>query len=220
MRIVPFLLVALLAGSTTLAAPPDYDFAAVTQLLDDNIDKYEGGVVVVLQQGDREIYTYQHGNVHRDVKEALASASKWLSAAVVLRLAEEGSFGLDDEVGTHLPIFNTYNKGHITVRQCFSMTSGLYLDSPNYDRMGNLTLAESVELIAENTPLVFDAGTQLAYDGDPLQTIGRVCEVTANSDWRTLAAAQLFTPLGMTGADFEHLPTNAAVCAGGRASAD
>ncbi len=213
-------LLCLAAFAARAAEPSDYDFTAVTQLLNNNLDKYQGGVVVVLQQGDREIYTYQSGDIRRDTKKGLASASKWLSAAVVLRLAEKGKFGLDDQVGKHLPIFNTNSKGHVTVRQCFGMTSGLYLTDPNYETQWDLTLAQSVDLIAENTPIVFTPGTKLAYDGDGMQAVGRICEVTANSDWRTLAAQELFTPLGMTGADFQLLPVNPLIAGGARATAN
>lgn len=190
---------AMRAGAQT------YDFSAVTAQLTNNLSIYGGRVVVIVEQETLgEVFRFQAGAITQNTKFGVLSASKWLSGAVVLACAERGYFALDDRIGDYLPIFDTYGKGGITIRQCFAMTSGLSSrnPSPEYELDPTLTLAQSVDLIASNTPVVFTPGTQLDYDGDAMQTVGRICEVVTGKDWRTLAAEVLFTPLGMSSADY------------------
>jgi CubicO group peptidase (beta-lactamase class C family) len=126
---------------------------------------------------------------------------------------------MDDRVGLYLPIFDTYGKGHITIRQCFSMKSGLSLKEPEYERDPTLTLPESVDLIAANAPIVFPPGTMLDYEGDGMQTVGRICEVVTGKDWRTLAREVLFDPLDIPDADYDAFGLNPAVAGGARCTA-
>lgn len=90
----------------------------------------------------------------------------------------------------------TYGAGGIPICQCFGMKSGLSLRNPDYETDRNLILAESVDLIAANTPVVFPPGTQLDYEGDGMQVVRRICEVIIGKDWRALAREFLFDPLG------------------------
>lgn len=196
-----------------------YDFSAVTGLLQSNLVLYGGDVVMQLYQGDTEIYFFQAGTFTTDTRRPVASASKWLSGAIVLALAERGYLQLDDPIRFHLPGFtnffsNGHNKGDLTIRQCFAMSSGLYETSADYELDATLTLAQSVELIASNSPVVFLPGTQLAYEGDGMQVVGRICEVVAGQDWRTLATNILFGPLGMTNSDYNTFGLNPAIAGG------
>ena len=193
-----------------------YDFTAVTQLLNDHLDLYRGNVLVVMSQDDREIYRYEAGSIGEDTRIPIASATKWLSGTIILKLAELGHFGLDDRVGDYLPVLEEQGKGDITIRQCFAMKSGLVETNEAYVTDALLTLEESVNLIASNTPVVFTPGTQLAYDGAGMQVVGRVAEVVTGKDWRTLASEVLFEPVGMTNCNYNGFALNPAVAGGAR----
>ena len=121
--------IARLALALLFAAPAaraqGYDFSAAAALLTDNVALYSGGVFVQAFQNDTVILTFQSGGVTADTQLPMASATKWLSSAIVLRLAERGLFQLDNRIGDYLPIFDTYGKGDVTIRQCFAMKSGL-----------------------------------------------------------------------------------------------
>ena len=213
-----FLLFTLALASRLLAQT--YDFAAVTAQFQANLDVYGGRVIAIVEQdGTGEIFRFQAGTITQDTKYGIASCSKWLSGAIVLACAERGLFHLDDRVGDTLPIFDTYGKGGVTIRQCFAMTSGLSLRNPDYETDRTLTLAESVDLIAANTPVIFPPGTQFDYEGDAMQTIGRICEVVTGQNWNALAREQLFDPLGMSGADYFFFGTNPGIAGGARCSA-
>ena len=204
-----------------------HDFSAATTLFQSNLDLYgsRGVVAIVEQRGRGEIFRFEGTTglpalrISEGTKVAVASCTKWLSGAIVLKLAEQGYFHLDDRIGRHLPVFDAQGKGDITIRQCFAMTSGLSLRDPDYELQSDLTLAASVELIAMNTPVVFPPGTQLDYEGDGMQVVGRICEVDSGRDWRTLARELLFAPLEMNSADYEAFGLNPAIAGGARCTA-
>lgn len=198
-----------------------YDLSAATAQLQDNLTLYGNRVIALIEQGDRgEIFRFQAGAIGPNTKAGIASCTKWLSGAVVLICAERGYFRLEDRIGHYLPIFDTYGKGDITIRQCFAMKSGLQLDAPEYETDRTLTLAQSVDLIAQNTPVAFPPGTQLSYEGDGMQVVGRICEVATGKSWGALAREILFDPLGMTTADYLYFDPNPAIAGGARCSAE
>jgi hypothetical protein len=49
----------------------------------------------------------------------------------------------------------------------------------------------AVNLIAVNAPIVFPPGTQLAYEGDGMQVVGRICEIVTDKDWHTIVRDEL-----------------------------
>ncbi|HOX07491.1 MAG TPA: serine hydrolase [Planctomycetota bacterium] len=195
------------------AAASEYDFSAATKQLSDNLALYAGGnVLVVVQQGDREIFRYQAGATQEDTKYGLASCTKWLSGAIILRMHEKGLFTFEDEVGKYLPFFNDYSNqngvtGSVTIQQCCSMKAGLY-STQQYDWQMNpfMTLEQTVKKIPVDVPLAFPPGTKLAYEGNGLQAVGRICELVdpQGRSWRTIAADELFTPVGMANCDYNY----------------
>src|SRR6185295_1027121 len=89
----------------------------------------------------RSFGTYTPGTV-----VPIASATKWLSAAVVMSLVDEGRLRLDDRVAQYIPSF-TGPKAAITIRQCFTHTSGL----PDNDASisdDTITLRQAADRIA------------------------------------------------------------------------
>jgi CubicO group peptidase (beta-lactamase class C family) len=201
-----------------VAPAQTYDFSAATQWLEQNLGAYQGNVLVQVIQDDREIFRFERGAITDDAQIRMASASKWLSSAVVLRLAEAGELALDDRIGDHLPVFDQFGKGDVTLRQCFAMKSGLYETEVDFETSPLLSLEQSVNLIAASTPIVFTPGTQLSYEGDGMQAVGRAAEVVSGSDWRALAEGELAAPLGLDTLDYDLFPVNPGVPGGARLS--
>jgi CubicO group peptidase (beta-lactamase class C family) len=208
-----------LVSAVATAFGQTYDFSAATAQFQDNLSLYGNRVIAIIEQGDRgEIFRFQEGNIGPNTKTGIASCTKWLSGAVVLICAERGYIRLDDRIGHYLPIFDTHGKGDITIRQCFAMKSGLQLDDPEYEIDRALTLVQSVDLIAQHTPVAFPPGTQLSYEGDGMQVVGRICEIATGKSWGALARELLFDPLGMTTADYLYFDPNPAIAGGARCS--
>ncbi len=133
----------------------------------------------------------------------IASATKWLSGAVIMALVDDGVLDLDAPVSQYLPEF-TGLKGTMTVRQMFSHTSGLPGDDPVIGD-DTITLAQAVSYIAANVPLRVAPGTDFFYGGVSMHVAGRVAEVVSGMGWNDLFAARIATPLGMTGTDYAGL---------------
>lgn len=202
-------------GDTTdTPATPDYDFSAVAALLTTSLPAFNGQVYVTFKRGDGVVYEYSAGGVDENTVFDIASATKWISGAVILILAEQGYFSLDDPVGTYLPIMANQGKGHFTIRHAFSMSSGLY-DTARPETNPNLTLEQSVNVIALNTPFLFSPpGSGIAYDGEQMQVVGRIAEIVTGKDWRTIAKEQLFDKCGMADSNYDVFGLNPAVAGG------
>lgn len=139
----------------------------------------------------------------------IASATKWLSAAVIMALVDEGVLSLDDKAKDYLPNY-TGKKGEMTVRQMFCHTSGLPGSSsgiPGLDAIlsnRKIILAESVDMIAE-IDLLADPGTQFYYGGLSMQVAGRIAEVASGKEWTTLFEEKVAAPLKMAHTDYNGL---------------
>ncbi len=191
-----------------------YDFSAVDKLLEDSLVAYGDSVSVVIRQEDKVIYHKSLGKLDTTVKIGIASASKWISGAIILRLAEKKLFKLDDTLGAYLPAFTAHGKGSITIRQCFSMTSGLY-GGRNYDLLPLYTLQRSVDSIAEYTPLDFIPGTAFAYSGSGMQSVARIAEIVTNKPWSQVAKEEILDPCGMTNTTYDNFGSLNPAVAGG-----
>ena len=88
-------LFALAAAGAAGADAQEYDFTAARALLEGNLDRYAGGVFVQIFQDDREIFVFRAGPVEAQTRLRMASATKWLSSAVISRLADTGALDFD-----------------------------------------------------------------------------------------------------------------------------
>lgn len=184
-----------------------YDFTAVNKLIDDSIKVFRGPVLVMVEKDGQTIFDTSRGKIDTLTRMRIASASKWISGAVILRCVELGYFSLDDTLGKYLPIFTENGKGAISIRQCFTMTSGLY-GGQKYESEVLYTLEESADSIAKYTPVAFTPGTAWAYDGKGMQAAGRFAEVATGKSWRELAREFILQPCGMDSTDYDYYKSN------------
>ncbi len=133
----------------------------------------------------------------------IASASKLLSAIVVMTCVERDGLDLDAPVSSYLPEF-LGTKGTMTVRQMFSHASGLPSNSV-FAFDPSITLAQAVTRIALFTPLEATPGTDFCYGQVGMHVAGRVCEVVTGLDWDTLFAERVAMPLGLASMNYDGL---------------
>ncbi len=184
-------------NTPTPVAPVAYDFKAVDQLVADNIGLYNNNVAVLVSQNGKAIYE-KNVAFDQNTSRNIASASKWLSGAVIMALVDERKLALTDTLGRFLPIFTKYRKGGITIRQLFSHTSGFPGDSPqSYENSRSLTLAQATDSMAVYTRLINAPGTTFYYGGVGMQIAGRVAEVVSGKSWQTLFNEKIGTPCGL-----------------------
>jgi CubicO group peptidase (beta-lactamase class C family) len=201
MRRLPLLMVATLAAWLAVAAsgPPSaesaHDFSSVTTMIQAEVTagNFPGASMLIVK--DRQpIYEQHFGTFGPGTQIPIASASKWMSGAVIMSLVDDGAISLDDTVAEYLPGW-TGQKGSITIRQLFSHTSGLPPDHACLGMTG-MTLEQCVDQIAQLDPLA-PPGTMFWYGGASMQVAGRIAEVASGKTWAQLFADQVKTPLGM-----------------------
>ena len=196
-----------------------YDFSSVDKFVMDNLAVYNNHVAILVAQNGEVIYNQQI-NMTNNTDLIIASASKWLSASVIMSLVDEHKLSLNDPIGKYLPIFNQYQKGNITIRQLFSLTAGFPPDvsendfrtKPEYNR--NLTLEQAVDSIAVHSPLINTPGAAFNYCSTSMQIGGRIAEIVSGISWQTLFDQKIGNPCHMT-AQYLQTTTQNPLIAGG-----
>ncbi|HSK62835.1 MAG TPA: serine hydrolase domain-containing protein [Pyrinomonadaceae bacterium] len=189
------------AANTSAALQPTpaaYDFTSLDNLLE-QVARRHGGCALVVVKADRVIYRKGFGTHLPDQVIPIASASKWLSGALIMSLVDEGKLSLDDPVSKHLPEF-TNDKANITIRQLFSHTSGLPPEAGCRNDK-RTSLAACANQIAR-VKLRAAPGAEFHYGGVSQHVAGRIAEVITGKPFNQLFVERIATPLGMARTDF------------------
>src|SRR5262245_23192426 len=104
---------------STPKAAPAVDFAPLDQLLMRVATEIPRGFEVLIVHDGQQVYWKQFGRWPKDNRVAIASATKWLSGAVIMSLVDSGTLSLDDRASKYLP-YMTGEKAAITIRQMMS----------------------------------------------------------------------------------------------------
>ena len=175
-----------------------YDFAAIDRLLERAAPSL-GGCALVLIKNDQIIYRKSFGGFAAEKVVPIASASKWLSGALIMTLVEEGKISLDDSVSKYLPQFAN-EKSKITIRHLFAHTSGLPPDARCRNDKRS-TLQRCADEIA-GMKVTANPGEQFYYGGVSMHVGGRIAEIVSGKSWHELFAEKIAGPLGMSQTDF------------------
>jgi CubicO group peptidase (beta-lactamase class C family) len=178
--------------------PGPYDFSAVDRILERAAPRLNGCALVLVKDG-RVIYRKAFGRFSADKVVPVASASKWLSGAVIMSLVDEGRLRLDDPVSKYLPEFDG-DKAGITVRHLFSHTSGLPPEAQC--RNDKRTTLEACARELARLRLRAAPGEEFHYGGVSMHVGGRVAEIAGGKPWNVLFAEKIAAPLGMARTDF------------------
>jgi len=194
-----------IAGAQSSKA--EYNFRPLDNKIQEWLIKgYYPGAAVIVVKDNKVLFKKYYGNFNPESTAHIASAGKWLAAATIAAIVDEGKLSWDDRVDKWLPQFKDV-KGAATLRQLFSHTSGY----PDYQPVGNhrddyQTLAESVDHIvglpADTTP-----GSVFHYGGLAMQVAGRMAEIATGKDWETLFQEKIARPLNMHGTHFTPVDT-------------
>jgi CubicO group peptidase (beta-lactamase class C family) len=179
------------------------DFKLVEAKVQGWIDKgyYPGASLLVTQNG-QIIYEHYFGNYRPDTVVFIASSGKWLAAATIATVVDEGKLSWDDPVAKWIPELANDPKGKATLRQLLSHTSGYQAYQPkDQPRDDYQTLVESVQHIVP-LPLHYDPGTHFEYGGLAMQVAGRMAELATGKDWERLFDERIATPLKMSNTHF------------------
>jgi CubicO group peptidase (beta-lactamase class C family) len=134
-----------------------------------------------------------------DSSYRMGSVSKPMTAAAILRLADEGKLDLNAEVQTYVPYFP--RKAYpVTIRQLLAHQGGIshYRD---YEKEGRIkdpkTTREAIAIFAD-FDLINEPGTKYSYTSYGYNLLGAVVEEVSKQPYGTYLTEQVWKPLGMS----------------------
>lgn len=166
-----------------------------------------GAAIIIFEPDGSIMYQATTGNLTIDEPIFVASASKWVAAALLMILVNKGLLELDAPASRYAP-YLTGDKAGITLRQMFSHTSGM-----NSGHAVEAVPTGSLQAFARELAaltLESDPGTTLSYGGVSMQIAGAIMEDAAGQSFQKLFLERLAAPLGMKHTYFCH-PLNCTV---------
>ena len=167
------------------------------------------GAVVLLRTPQGE-FTGSYGTTllgansppRADTHFRIASNTKTMTAAVIVLLAQENKFSLDDPVSKYVPGVPDGDK--ITITELLNMRSGLYSydDDPEFWAMlerdpTKVWTPDEVLAIAFKHPPYFPPGTNFHYSNTNYALLGLIAEKIEGKPLASCFQDRLFGPLGL-----------------------
>jgi D-alanyl-D-alanine carboxypeptidase len=129
----------------------------------------------------------------------IGSITKQFTAAVIMKLQEQGKLHVDDSVNTYLPEYKF--PAAITLRMLLTHTSGLanYTGFAPYPGWAVNGVSEATVLNAvSQAPLLFTPGTQWSYSNSNYFALGAIIEKVSGQSYPENLAEYIFQPLALT----------------------
>ena len=174
------------------------------------LDKKQGpGVAVWVEVDGEVVYSKWAGLAQREMRIPidgnttfeLASASKPLTAALVLQLAESGLLQLDDAAIKWLPELPPV-WGAITIRNLLNQTAGIpdYMSQINSTKLLGLDGLTNQQLLKRwetGSRLNFKPGTQVEYSNSNYVLLAEIASSACGTGFGQCLRQRIFEPLGM-----------------------
>jgi len=138
----------------------------------------------------------------------IVSLTKQFTAALVMRLVEEGTLRLDASVREYIPEYPAPQGDRVTLHHLLTHTSGIPshtgLPGVMEERTGSpMTPREILELTWDR-PLEFDPGTRFAYDNSGYVLLGWIAERATGRPYDELLRDLVLEPLGLHDTGYDH----------------
>lgn len=159
------------------------------------------GAMIIIYDERGLLYQRSAGTIGVDTAVPVASASKWLTTAVIMSLVDEGQLSLDATVRDYVDDAPE-SFGPITLRQLLNHTSGIEPQTVLQLR-GASSSRELAEAIFA-TQLIGRPGSTFAHGGSSMQLAAYIAEVRMGKPWSQLFDERLAHPLGMTSVTWVH----------------
>jgi CubicO group peptidase (beta-lactamase class C family) len=190
------LITAPAAGASGRARNPA-GFAGVDAAMQRRVRGHGGGATLVVHD-QATLFRRSYGGVRTSTLMPIASASKWLTAATLMTLVDQGRLGLDDPVARFLPNFSGY--GAVTIRSLLSHTSGL----PDSVCVGDetTTLRDCVDQTAAAAASPIQPRA-FHYSSVGYAVAGRIIEVVTGESFERAFEDRIGGPVGMRRTRFD-----------------
>ena len=190
------------ASSSPSSGPAPDPWAPVTAAVQAAQSQFPNGLCVEVATPKGVVYSQGFGGFTNATPALVASASKWVSGTIILRLVDQGVFphGLDTQTKELLVDANgnpwSGHMGDITLRQLLSFTSGISGDDTASENV-LITLKAAVEKIyADDAATASTPGSFFYYGNTHLRIAARMAEVATGKSWAQIFADQLHDPWG------------------------
>ena len=170
--------------------------------------KLTPGAVVVVGQGDQTLYEKAFGfratvpaeePMALDTVFDLASLTKVVAGTTaVMTLVEDGRIRLNDPVASHIPGFERFGKGNITIRHLLTHVSGLRPDVDLHPWSG---YDAAIELAKDEVPTAAP-GETFVYSDINFFLLGDIVTRITGQSLDVYLKRTVFVPLGMTDTGF------------------
>ena len=208
-KILPALLLAAIVSTSCLAQTAKLEEAINTYV---NQYKFTGTVLVarhgeiILQKG----YGFKDAatgtpNTVNTIYE-IGSLAKQFTAAVILKLQEQGKLSVHDKLSKYYPGYPNGDK--ITIHYLLSHSAGIYNYTNNKafmsgDQSKPVTLDSMIGLFI-NQPLAFEPGTKFSYSNSGYTLLGYIIEKVTGRPYREALETMILRPLQLkhSGYDF------------------
>src|SRR5579871_6309244 len=203
------------------AEPSPYNFESVDRILNQSRKILGTGYVFLVWKDGKPVYEKSGSDDFTGKTQApMAGAANWMIAALVMTYVDEGKLSLDDKVSKYIPIYATYMKSYITIRNCLTNTTGIHEDAgigKIFDKSKHESLQEEVESYAKKE-IEANPGTQFYYSNMGPNIAARVLEIISKKGFDRLIQERLLRPLKMRGTSFSNEEGGAVNPSGGARS--
>lgn len=187
-----------------------YNFSAINEIAGDKKEQAGGNASIAIWKDGKVLYQKDTGSMRSgkmEVQQPIGEASKWLTVALVMTFVDEGTLSLDDPVSKYIPVFSSYSKGYITIRQCLANTTGIealpgksikLLQKKKFE-----SLEQEVDYYAAHNDIINNPGKDFVYGNAGLVIAGRVLEVISKrKTFDRLIMEKIIRPAGMKKTSF------------------
>jgi CubicO group peptidase (beta-lactamase class C family) len=186
------------------------NFSETEQLLKQNQKLLGTNFVALVWKDGKLLYQKQFeketGDFNGKYQVPIGSCSQWLTAALVMVFVDEGKLSLDDKVSKFIPIFATYMKSYITIRNCLTNTTGIEADASGpmklLQKSKYASLEDEVTAFASKREIAANPGTEIYYSHVGPNIAGRVLEIISKKSFDRLMQEKIIRPLKMRGTSF------------------
>ena len=173
------------------------------------------GVAVVIIQDGKIIFSkgYGYGNIENQTNLStedsvfrVASIAKVITAAAVMKLAEEGKIDLDAPVNNYLKRIRINDKGSnepVRVRHLLTHTEGFTQKSIGGKTLDYTKLEDLGSFVKRTMPKRFtEPGIMITYGNHASAVLGVLIEDVTGETYSEYVEKEIFKPLGMTKSSF------------------
>jgi D-alanyl-D-alanine carboxypeptidase len=198
-------------GGSSTSSPPSQQPASLGGAIDPVVlaamqQQNIPGMTVALAKQGTLLYVQGYGVSDLSTRQAtgpgvifeIGSITKQFTAALIMKLQEQGRLRVDDSIAVYLPEYDF--PPTITLRMMLTHTSGL-ADFTNFPQLGDWVkhgVSEATVLRAvSRAPLQFQPGIQYAYSNSNFFALGTIIEKISGQSYEANLEQYIFNPLGL-----------------------